>query len=166
MPEATREKQVRAALAEAIEYLKAMGEQHVPREVIQRWHALLDLTEEANYHYNAVYLGAPLTDRDTMLTYEEIVREEQTARDEGIAPDSSTVFDLTAPVVVGMLKDDSYPDQYRLDIVYRNHTGGPRGQGRLQVRLTEQEFATLANPTSAVWVDAHIRYFASLPTRR
>jgi hypothetical protein len=61
MAELTREKQLRAALAEAIEYAT---KGHIPAEAVKRWHALLDLTEESNFHLNAVELGAPLKEPD------------------------------------------------------------------------------------------------------
>jgi hypothetical protein len=59
MTEPTREEQLRVALAEAVQYI--MGQKDVPPEVFQRWRELLDYTEDMNFHYNAVYLGAPLS---------------------------------------------------------------------------------------------------------
>jgi hypothetical protein len=86
MSELDREAQLAHALAEAVMYLGLLGvSNQVPPEMRQRWYDLL-VTEERhfeddvheslrhrwtqalaaeaqNYHYNAVFLGGPLTPR-------------------------------------------------------------------------------------------------------
>jgi hypothetical protein len=59
MTEQPRDVQLRVALGEAVQYI--LGKRDVPPEVLQRWRELLDYTEDMNYHYNAVHLGAPLS---------------------------------------------------------------------------------------------------------
>ena len=62
MPEHTREEQLQLALAEAMAYIQGMGGS-LPPQVRSQWLELLD-AEESNFHYNAVYLGAPLSNAD------------------------------------------------------------------------------------------------------
>ena len=86
MAELDREAQLAHALAESVRYLGLLGvSDQVPAETRRRWYELLTTTEQEfngerhhglrqrwaealaaearNYHYNAVFLGGPLTPR-------------------------------------------------------------------------------------------------------